>query len=176
MAQSLLAEIRQKLNQSRQNTTQLIEQIDEATALYQPRPDAWSIKDHVVHLVAVEESIIHFAHRILNEECPISPLCYDVAFNQNAWNHQKLLERADYTWEEATCALEQTRQELLDLLEHIPKEALSRVGSHPVWGEPVTLASILRIPYRHERGHAEEMAALRNHAKKPESVEQQQTY
>lgn len=160
MVQSSITDIRQKLKQSRRDTLQLINTIDEQIVNYRLRLDAWSIKDHVLHLVAVEESVIHFAHRILNEECPISPLCYDIAFNQDAWNNREVAKRADYTWAEAISALNETRQELLALLDRISEEALNRVGSHPVWGTPVTLASVLRVPYRHERGHRDEMAAL----------------
>ncbi|MCB0211202.1 MAG: DinB family protein [Anaerolineae bacterium] len=168
MDRSPLVEIRQKLRESRQNTLRLIEAIDEDTALFQPRPDAWCIKEHVVHIVAVEESIIHFAHRILNEECPISPLCYEIAFNQEAWNNREVAERAGYRWPEAVEALKKTHQELIELLAYIPEEALNRVGSHPIWGDPVTLASILRIPYRHERGHRDEIVVLAKSKSRPE--------
>lgn len=161
MARSPIAEIRQQLLQSHQDTLKLIRKIDEHTASYRPRPNAWSIKDHVIHLAAIEESIIHFAHRVLREDHPISSLCYDEAFNRDTWNNQEVAERADYTWAEAICALAQTRTELLNLLDLIPEEALSRIGSHPVWGEPVTLSSILRNPYRHERDHRDEIVALR---------------
>ena len=162
MARSPIANIRQRLLQSHQDTLQLIRQINENTATYRPRPNAWNIKDHVIHLVATEESIIHFARRILNENHPISPLCHDEAFNRDTWNNQEVAERSGYTWTEAIDALDQTRTELLALLDLIPEEALSRIGSHPVWGDPVTLTSILRSPYRHERGHREEIVALRN--------------
>jgi uncharacterized damage-inducible protein DinB len=158
---SPIAEIRQKLRQSRQETLQLVRQIDEETACYRLRPGAWNIKEHVIHLAAVEEAIIHFARRILLEEGPVSPLCYETAFNQEAWNDRQVAERAGCTWTEAISALEQTHQNLLQLLDQIPAKALKRIGSHPLWGEPVTLASILRIPYRHERGHRDEIAALR---------------
>jgi hypothetical protein len=160
MARSPIAEIRQKLLKSRRATLQLIENLDAETATHRPRPDAWSVKDHVAHLVAVEESVLHFSHRILDEDCPISPLCHDVAFNQDVWNNREVAERAGYTWTEALCALAATRQELLALLDHISIEALGRVGSHPIWGTPVTLASVLRVPYRHERGHRDEIVAL----------------
>ena len=160
MNSAALIDIRQKLQASRRQTLQLIRPIAEEIACRRPRPAAWSIKDHVAHLVAVEESIIHFSHRLLEEECPISPLCYDLAFNQDAWNNREVAERAGYTWTEAICALEATHADLLALLDHIPAEALGRIGAHPVWGEPVTLASILRIPYRHERTHRDEIAAL----------------
>jgi hypothetical protein len=160
MAQSTIAAIRQELQDSRRKTLRLIGSLEATIAVHRSRPDAWSVKDHVAHLVAVEESVIHFAHRILNENCPISPLCHDVAFNQDAWNNREVAERAGYTWDEALCALEATRTELLTLLDHIPVEALDRVGAHPIWGEPVTLASVLRVPYRHERGHQNEIAAL----------------
>jgi hypothetical protein len=170
-SRSPIADIRRKLQESRQNTLQLINQFDPEITTYRPRPDAWSLKDHVAHLVAVEESVIHFAHRILNEDCPISPLCHDVAFNQDAWNNREVAERAGYTWTEAICALEATHGELLALLDHIPVETLDRVGAHPTWGDPVTLASVLRVPYRHERSHRDEMAALyallSAHSKKP---------
>ena len=104
MAPSPIAEIRQKLYQSRQATLQLISKIDDSTATYRPRPSAWSVKDHVTHLVAVEESILHFSHRILDEDCPISPLCYNVAFNQDAWNNRELLP-SPRMWESILIAL-----------------------------------------------------------------------
>jgi uncharacterized damage-inducible protein DinB len=160
MVDSTIAEIRLKLQDSRRSTRQLIDTIDEDRALYRPRPDAWSIRDHVAHLAAVEESVIHFSHRILNEDCPISPLCYEKAFNQDAWNDRELAKRANYTWQETIQALHETRQALLALLDHISEDALSRIGSHPVWGTPVTLASVLRVPFRHERAHRDEMLAL----------------
>lgn len=168
MGRSSLIEIRQKLRESRQRTLLLIREIDEETATLRPRPDAWSIKEHVVHLVAVEESIIHFAHRILDENCPISPLCYEIAFNQEAWNNRAVAERAGCSWPDAVKALKATHQELVDMLDQIPEQALNRVGSHPIWGDPVTLASILRIPYRHERGHRDELVVLAEFKSRPE--------
>ena len=160
MARSPIADIRQKLDESRRSTLQLISQIDEETAYYRPRPDAWSAKDHVAHLVAVEESVIHFLHRILHEDCPISPLCYEIAFNQDAWNNREVAKRADHTWAHISRTLNETRRELLALLDHIGADSLNRLGSHPAWGTPVTLASVLRVPYRHERAHRDEIAAL----------------
>jgi uncharacterized damage-inducible protein DinB len=160
MVRSSIAEIRQKLHQSRQETWQFISKIDDKIASYRPRPAAWSIKDHVVHLVAVEEAIVHFAYRILREDNPISPLSQERTFNQDLWNNQEVAQRAGYSWADTLEALQQIRQELLELLNQISEEALNRVGSHPVWGEPVTLASILRLPYRHERDHRAEIVVL----------------
>jgi hypothetical protein len=160
MDRSPLADIRQKLQASRRQTWQIIGRIEPETALYRLRPDAWCVKDHVAHLQAVEESIIHFAHRILNEDCPISPLCYDLAFSQDAWNNREVAKRAGRTWAETQAALRETRRELLALLDQISEESLSRIGSHPIWGTPVTLASVLRVPYRHERAHRDEISAL----------------
>lgn len=160
MVNSLLWEIRQKLSQSRAETLRHIQPLSEQAATYRVRSDAWSVKDHVVHLTAVEESVIHFAHRILEEDCPISPLCNDLAFSQDVWNNRAVAEKVNATWPEVFAALRDTRQELLALLDRIPAEALTRVGSHPIWGTPVTLASVLRVPYRHERAHRDEIVAL----------------
>lgn len=160
MTQSRVNDIRQALQHSRRDTLQLISSIDEDLINYRIRPDAWSIKDHILHLYAVEESILHFAHRILKEDCPISPLCYDFAFDQDAWNNREIAKRAGCSWTEASTALKETRQEILNLLDRISDDALKRTGSHPIWGTPVTLASVLRVPYRHERGHRDEIAAM----------------
>ena len=61
---------------------------------------------------------------------------------------------------ETQAALRETHRELLALLDQISDEALNRIGSHPIWGTPVTLASVLRVPYRHERAHRDEILAL----------------
>ena len=108
----------------------------------------------------MEEAIIGFAHRILAEDRPVSPLCLDDTFSHDTWNNLQVDKRAGYSWAETIDTLEQTRTGLLNLLTQIPEDTLTRVGCHPVWGEPVTLASMLRIPYRHERGHRDEIAAL----------------
>jgi hypothetical protein len=160
MSLSPIVDIRQKLRKSRLETLQLVKQIDEETALYRAQPDAWNIREHVIHLIAVEESIIQFAQRILQEDSPRSSLCDERSFSQDAWNDREVADRAGYTWPEAIRGLEQTHQTLLTLIDQIPVEALKRVGSHPIWGDPVTLASVLRLPYRHERGHRDEIVAL----------------
>ncbi len=160
MTQSTIPEIRKKLSESREQTLSRIKSVDEAGATYRIRPDAWSIKDHIAHLAAVEDSVVHFAHRILNEECPVSPLCNDKAFSQEAWNQRTVSERAASSWFDLCQTLMDTRQSLFEILERITDESLNRIGSHPVWGEPVTLESVLRVPYRHERAHRDEIAAL----------------
>jgi hypothetical protein len=155
MTRSIISEIRQRLFEDRRATLLLIEELGPDEAGRRPRPDAWSIKDHVAHLSAVEESVIVFARRILAEERPVAD-SYDV----DAWNARQRAERSDLTWEQTLAELSETREQLLALIEEVPQEALSRIGSHPIWGEPITLGSVLRVPYRHERGHRDEIKAL----------------
>ncbi len=155
MTRSIISEIRRRLFEDRRATLLLIEELGSDEAGRRPRPDAWSIKDHVAHLSAVEESVIVFARRILAEERPVAD-SYDV----DAWNARQRAERSALTWEQTLAELSETRERLLALLEEVPQEALSRIGSHPIWGEPITLSSVLRVPYRHERGHRDEIKAL----------------
>jgi hypothetical protein len=157
-AYSQLAEIRQKLQQSRQETLRHLQHLDEQQASYRFRPDAWSIKDHIAHLTALEAAVIHFAERILTEEAPIFE--NNSTFDQDVWNNRVVAEHAQDSWAETGLALDKTRQALYALLDRLPEEALNRVGSHPVWGSPVTLASVLRVPYRHERSHRDEIIIL----------------
>jgi hypothetical protein len=155
MERDTISDIRQRLVESRAATLSLVENLTEDKAQEQPRRDAWSIKDHVAHLAAVEELVIAFARRMLTEEWPEADT-YDV----DTWNARQRDLRADQTWRGALAELAAARQELLALLDEIPPEALNRTGSHPVWGDPITLASVLRVPYRHERGHQDEIKQL----------------
>lgn len=155
MALDLIPKIRRQLIEDRLATLSLIEKIGEDESQQRLRPDAWSIKDHVAHLAAVEEAVIAFTQRLLTEERPVAD-AYDV----DAWNARQRVERAGLTWQETLGELSATRERLLALLAEIPDEALSRTGSHPVWGNPITLGSVLRVPYRHERGHRDEIEAL----------------
>lgn len=155
MTRSIISEIRRRLFEDRRATLLLIEELGPDEAGRRPRPDAWSIKDHIAHLSVVEESVIVFARRILAEERPVAD-SYDV----DAWNARQRAERSALTWEQTLAELSETRERLLALLEEVPQEALSCIGSHPIWGEPITLSSVLRVPYRHERGHRDEIKAL----------------
>jgi hypothetical protein len=155
MTRNIIPEIRRRLVEDRLATLSLIEGLGADEAGRRSRPDAWSIKDHVAHLSAIEEAVTGFVRRILAEERPIAD-GYDV----DAWNAHLRAERADLTWEKTLAELSATRERLLAVLEEMPPEALSRIGSHPVWGDPITLGSVLRVPYRHERGHRDEIKAL----------------
>jgi hypothetical protein len=157
MAHDATAQIRRQLVQTRLDTLSLIEGLSERDAQWRPRPEAWSIKDHIAHLAAVEEAVTAFAWRMLKEERPVADK-YDV----DAWNARQREQRADLTWPATLAELAAARDRLLDLLGQVPDQALTRTGFHPVWGEPITLASLLRVPYRHERGHQDEIAILRN--------------
>jgi uncharacterized damage-inducible protein DinB len=156
MARNPISEIRQRLVEDRLGTLALIKGLSADEAGRRPRPDAWSIKDHVSHLAAVEEAVIGFARRMLAEERPVADT-YDV----DAWNARQQAERASLSWEETLASLYGAREELLALLDQVTEQALNRTGEHPRWGTPTTLASVLRVPYRHERGHRDEIKALR---------------
>jgi hypothetical protein len=155
MARDTISEIRQRLAEGRLATLSLIEDLAEHEAQRRPRPDAWSIKDHVAHLAAVEEAVIAFSRRILAEERPVAD-CYDV----DTWNARQRAQRASLTWKATLAELFAARERLSALFNEIPEQALSRTGSHPIWGDPITLASVLRVAYRHERGHRDEIKAL----------------
>ena len=157
MAHDTISEIRQRLVEGRLATLSLIKNLATERAQRRPRPDAWSIKDHVAHLAAVEEAVIAFAQRMLSEQRPVADT-YDV----DAWNARQQVRRAGLTWEEVLAELSNTREQLLAMLDEIPEEVLNRIGSHPVWGDPITLSSMLRVPYRHERGHRDEIKVLRS--------------
>jgi hypothetical protein len=93
MASDVTTELRNQLTESRLATLALIRGLNQQAVEWRPWPDAWSIKDHVTHLVAVEEAVIAFACRLLTEERPVAD-----AYNVDAWNARQLAARADLTW------------------------------------------------------------------------------
>ncbi len=109
----------------------------------------------MAHLAAVEEAVIAFTRRMLTEQRPVADT-YDV----DVWNARQRARRAGLTWGEALAELSTIRKQLLAIIDEVPEQALTRTGSHPLWGDPITLASVLRVPYRHERGHRDEIRAL----------------
>jgi hypothetical protein len=155
MARDTISEIRNHLTDSRLGTLSLIKDLSEEVAQRRSWPEAWSIKDHVAHLAAVEETVVAFARRVLTEERPVA-----AAYDVDTWNARERARRARLTWAETLAELALVREQLLALLDEIPEPALSRTGSHPVWGDPTILSSVLRVPYRHERDHRDEMRAL----------------
>jgi hypothetical protein len=155
MTRNIIPEIRRRLVEDRRATLSLIEGLGADEAGRRSRPDAWSIKDHVAHLSVIDEAVMDFVRRILAEERPVAD-SYDV----DAWNARQRAERAKLPWEMTLAELSAARERLLAVIEETPPEALSRIGSHPVWGDPITLGSVLRVPYRHERGHRDEIKAL----------------
>lgn len=155
MASDIVLEIQRRLAEDRLATLSLVKDLSEDQARQRPRPDAWSIKDHVAHLAAVEEAVIAFAQRLLTEEQPVAD-AYDV----DAWNARQRMQRDGLTWDETLAELSAVRERLMALLAEVSEPALGRIGSHPVWGDPITLVSVLRVPYRHERGHRDEIRIL----------------
>jgi len=155
MRRDTISEIRTRLIEDRRATLALIEGLSEEAVQRQPWPDAWSIKDHVVHLATVEEAVIAFARRMLTEEHPVA-----ADYGVDTWNARQGARGSNLSWTQALNELSATRDRLLALLNQIPERALNRTGSHPVWGDPITLASVLRVPYRHERGHRDEIRNL----------------
>jgi uncharacterized damage-inducible protein DinB len=155
MASDIILEIKRRLAEDRHATLSLVKDLSEDQAQQRPRPDAWSIKDHVAHLAAVDEAVIVFARRLLTEERPVAD-AYDV----DAWNARQRMQRDGLTWDETLAELSAARERLRTLLTEVSEPALGRIGSHPVWGDPITLVSVLRVPYRHERGHRDEIRIL----------------
>ena len=155
MTRDTIAEIRNRLIEGRRATLALIEGLSEETAQRRLWPDAWSIKDHVAHMAAVEEAVIAFARRMLSEEHPVA-----ADYDADTWNARQWVHSSNLTWPQTLNELSATRGRLLALLDQIPERALNRTGSHPVWGDPITLGSVLRVPYRHERGHRDEIRNL----------------
>ena len=155
MARDTVSDILERLVASRQATRLLINDLSEEEAQHRQWSGAWSIKDHVAHLAAVEEMVIVFAQRMLVEDGPTADP-YDV----DAWNARELASRANLSWPGILAELDAAREHLLSLIKKIPEPALNCTASHPVWGSPITLSSVLRVPYRHERGHRDEIEAL----------------
>lgn len=120
-----------------------------------PRPDRWSAKEQILHLVEVDEMMMGRIRRVLNEDRPTLPDWDEEVENRRLFDS----EARDTDLEVLLRRLTDGRAALIARVESEPESALGRVGVHELWGE-VTIYQLLRHVAYHDDRHARGLRAL----------------
>lgn len=114
----------------------LLNDLDEETLQWRPRPNKWSVKEIMCHLRDMErEAYLARYYRILSED---NPLLHNV-------DQDRLAYERDYINQDAKAALaefKQLRAETVKTLEGASLESFSRAGIHESDG-PLTIEQLI---------------------------------
>lgn len=120
-----------------------------ADLAHRPRPDAWSIREIILHLTDTE--LVHGfrLRQMLAEDSPELP-----AYDPPAWVAGAAYDRRDVRT--AIAGFRALRLANLDLLRSVDPAALGRVGRHPRFG-PLTVGQLFGHLVDHDLEHLRQL-------------------
>lgn len=124
----------------------LLEDLRQAPADDAPaRLGKWSIQKVVIHVVDADLVIAERIKRVLAEENPAL-----LVFDESAWADRLCYD--EQSAEDAAALLALNRRQVTRILRHLPEDAFSRYGTHPVAGR-CTLTDLVRGAVEHLDHH-----------------------
>ncbi|WP_411342638.1 DinB family protein [Paenibacillus sp. WLX1005] len=133
-----------------------IRNIPETELDYKPAPEAWSIREIVVHLFDVE---IVLQHRLKLILCEAEPPTL-VAFDQDRWAQR--LNYAGLDLEHHLQALLAMRRAFVPVLETISEEDQHRIGIHTTDGEITARMVVDKLCVTHLESHVKQVQRNRD--------------
>jgi len=147
-----------KLNEERARLLAAVVDLSE-TEVTRPLPTSeggWSVKDVLAHVAISEAANLTFARRIVAEDNPVQIPPDRGPFDLDRWNNSQVRRRQNLTWAQVQDDLAAARQDTLAFVAGLEEAQLDRRGIQAVFGE-MTLGQLLKILYRHDRMHREEI-------------------
>ena len=144
------AAIRERMETARRLLLEVIEQLDDETAMTSTENPKWTLHDILAHLSAAERGLLATIQRFLSgTELP-------EGFDLNYWNERQVEKRKDRTVAELTADLRASREQAWQLLDSLGETELAVTGTHPA-GFRTTVAGIFYTIANHELDHGNEM-------------------
>ena len=112
-----------------------------------PSNEGWTIRDLLTHLTTSEAGFVPTLRRMASGEGGVA-----VDFDPNRWNAGQLRRRADIPTEQLRPELEQSHQDMLELLESLDDTALDHRG-HLSSGVDGTTEDNFLLVVSHKREH-----------------------
>jgi uncharacterized damage-inducible protein DinB len=128
----------------------------EATRPLPTSEGGWSVKDVLAHVTISEAANLAFAKRMVAEDNPVQMLPDKGPFDLDRWNNSQVRRRQQLTWAQVQADLAAAHKETLAFVAGLEEAQLDRRGVQAVFGE-ITLGQLLKILYRHDRMHREEI-------------------
>jgi len=147
-----------KLNEERAKLLATVAGLSE-TEVTRPLPTSeggWSVKDILAHVAISEAANLAFAKRLVAEDNPVQIPPDKGPFDLDRWNNSQVRRRQQLTWAQVQADLAAAHQETLAFVAGLEEAQFDRRGVQAVFGE-MTLGQLLKILYRHDRMHREEI-------------------
>ena len=146
-----------RLNEERAKLLATVAGLSE-TEVTRPLPTSeggWSVKDILAHVAISEAANLAFAKRMVTEGNPVQIPPDKGPFDLDRWNNSQV-RRQQLTWAQVQADLAAAHQETLAFVAGLEEAQFDRRGVQAVFGE-MTLGQLLKILYRHDRMHREEI-------------------
>jgi uncharacterized damage-inducible protein DinB len=120
----------------------------------------WSVKDTLAHIAAWDQETRAVIRAFVTQEEPVFDYKISGKRGFAKWNAQQVEKRRDLSVAQILAEMEEARQELVELVQGLTEEQLSR-RAVPPWRYPTTARRNLEIQAGHDREHAEQIIAWR---------------
>jgi len=120
----------------------------------------WSVKDTLAHIAAWDKETRAVIHAFATQEDPVFDYKISGKRGFARWNAREVEKRRDLSVAQILAELEEARQELVELVQGLTEEQLSR-RAVPPWRHPTTARRNLEVQAKHDREHAEQIIAWR---------------
>jgi uncharacterized damage-inducible protein DinB len=147
-----------RLNEERARLLATVAGLSEAEVT-RPLPTSeggWSVKDVLAHVLISEAANLAFARRMATEDTPLQIPPDRGPFDLDRWNNSQVRRRQNLTLAQVQNDLAAAHQDTLAFVAGLEEAQLDRRGLQAVFGE-MTLGQLLKILYRHDRMHREEI-------------------
>ncbi len=152
------------LEAARTELLSAIEGLSEEEMVHPGVVGEWSVKDTLAHIAAWDEETRVVIHAFVTQEEPIFDYKISGKRGFAKWNAREVEKRRDLSEAQILAELEEARQELVELVQGLTEEQLSR-RAVPPWRWPTTARRNLEIQAKHDREHAEQIIAWREQVK-----------
>ena len=154
------AQLRERLDGARTTFLQAVAALsEEDLARSVGHESDWTARDLIGHVAYAEGSMLPMIEGPLAGQPHRVPPDFDL----DRWNASRVRRAKEQSVQDLLARLEESRREMLALLDGMEESDLARPTSHPVAPE-TTVEGVFRIIARHERDHARELQALRDGA------------
>ena len=123
----------------------------------------WSVKDTLAHIAAWDKETRTVIHAFVTQENPVFDYKISGKRGFAKWNAREVEKWLDLSVAQILAEMEKARQELMELVQGLTEEQLSR-RAVPPWRYPTTARRNLEIQAKHDREHAEQIIAWREQA------------
>ncbi len=122
--------------------------------------DKWSVKDLLGHIAAWDEETLRVVQAFIMQTNPLYSYSISDRNEFATWNAEQAALRKDYTLDQIRRELENSRRDLIQVIEGVTDQVLMRSKVTP-WGKPRTGLELLDDAVEHDLEHSRDIRSFR---------------